>query len=190
MLADPGGRERAPGPLRALQEFVNTVDIEHGIDELTGPAALRAVLGRIDVLASDEPLTAADLDRAVELREALRGLVLSKDTGRLDEAHRATLDRAARAAHLSLRFGEDGEARVTAEAPGVDGAFGRLLALAYAGMASGEWIRLKACPRDVCHWIFWDKSRNLSGKWCSMSVCGNRTKTRVYRRRHAGGRAA
>jgi predicted RNA-binding Zn ribbon-like protein len=166
----------APEPLRQVQLLVNSRDVEHGVEWLPEWLAERG-LGR------------SQLERAQALREALRALVLAKDTDRLDEAHGATLDRAARAAHLSLRFGEDGQARLTAEARGVDGAFGRLLALAYAGMASGEWMRLKACPRDVCHWIFWDKSRNLSGKWCSMSVCGNRTKTRVYRRRHAGARA-
>ena len=183
MLNDPGGREPAPGPLRAVQAFVNTLDIENGVEELTAPDALREVLARVVALPPDEPVTEADLARGVELREALRALVLARHTGPLDPASRAALERAARAAHLSLRFGEDADARLEADAPGIDGAFGRLLALCYNAMASGEWRRFKACPRDVCHWIFWDKSRNLSGKWCAMSVCGNRTKTRDYRRR-------
>ena len=52
-------------------------------------------------------------------------------------------------------------------------------------MADGTWWRLKGCPRDVCHWLFYDRSRNGSGKWCAMSVCGNRTNTKAYRRRAA-----
>jgi predicted RNA-binding Zn ribbon-like protein len=58
----------------------------------------------------------------------------------------------------------------------VDGAIGRVLAVVYGAMADGSWERLKACPREVCHWVFYDASRNRSGKWCAMSVCGNRTK--------------
>ncbi|MGH2778535.1 MAG: CGNR zinc finger domain-containing protein, partial [Actinomycetota bacterium] len=31
---------------------------------------------------------------------------------------------------------------------------------------------------------FYDHSKNRSGKWCTMRVCGNRAKTRAYRERH------
>jgi predicted RNA-binding Zn ribbon-like protein len=168
-----------------VQAFVNTLDIENGVEELEEPDDLREVLARVASLPPEEPVTEADLARGLELREALRALVLARHEGRLDAAPRAALERVARAAHLSLRFDENAAARLEAEAPGVDGAFGRLLALSYTAMASGEWRRFKACPRDVCHWVFWDQSRNLSGKWCAMSVCGNRTKTRDYRRRRA-----
>jgi predicted RNA-binding Zn ribbon-like protein len=48
-------------------------------------------------------------------------------------------------------------------------------------MVAGNWTRLKACPRDVCGWIFYDRSRNSSSRWCAMSVCGNRTKTKRFR---------
>jgi 4-azaleucine resistance transporter AzlC len=64
-------------------------------------------------------------------------------------------------------------------------ALGTLVAIVYASMESGTWPRLKACRRDVCHWVFWDASRNRSGTWCHMTVCGNRTKTKAYRRRRA-----
>jgi predicted RNA-binding Zn ribbon-like protein len=48
-------------------------------------------------------------------------------------------------------------------------------------MLDGSWSRLKACRQ--CGWAFYDYSRNRSGSWCSMQLCGNRTKTRAYRRR-------
>ena len=63
-----------------------------------------------------------------------------------------------------------------AEAPGLDGALGRILAVVHAATVDGSWTRLKACPREVCFWVFYDRSKNLSSKWCAMSVCGNRTK--------------
>jgi len=46
---------------------------------------------------------------------------------------------------------------------------------------------MKACPRDVCGWAFYDRSSNASATWCSMSVCGGRAKAGAYyRRRRAG----
>ena len=55
--------------------------------------------------------------------------------------------------------------------------------LPFPGSSGGcsLWERLKACPQ--CGWSFYDYSRNRSATWCSMSLCGNRLKTRAYRRR-------
>lgn len=49
----------------------------------------------------------------------------------------------------------------------------------------GRWDRLKLCDADTCRYAFYDESRNHSGKWCDMAVCGNRAKTRAFRERHA-----
>ena len=55
-----------------------------------------------------------------------------------------------------------------------------------AAIAEGTWARLKACERDSCRWAFYDRSKNRSGHWCSMDVCGAREKNRrAYRRRRA-----
>ena len=50
-------------------------------------------------------------------------------------------------------------------------------------MADGTWSRLKACSADSCQWVFYDTSKNRSGHWCSMRVCGNRAKARQFRAR-------
>ena len=54
-------------------------------------------------------------------------------------------------------------------------------------MADGTWRRLKACREDTCQWAFYDRSKNRSGTWCSMAVCGNRAKARAYRSATASG---
>jgi len=64
---------------------------------------------------------------------------------------------------------------------------GRLLAIVADAMADGTWPRLKACFRESCRWAFYDHARNRTGRWCSMAVCGNRTKAERYRARHARG---
>ena len=58
-----------------------------------------------------------------------------------------------------------------------------IVAIVYEAMVDGTWERLKACPADDCHWAFYDHSKNRSGTWCTMDVCGNRAKVRAYRER-------
>jgi predicted RNA-binding Zn ribbon-like protein len=80
----------------------------------------------------------------------------------------------------------DGSAEIAVAGNGVPAALGRLLAIAFGAMLDGSWPRLKVCRQ--CRWAFYDYSRNRSGSWCSMTLCGNRAKTRSYRRRKAGAR--
>jgi predicted RNA-binding Zn ribbon-like protein len=186
MLPDPGDRKPAPGQLRLVQAFVNTVDIENGVEELTDGASLRDALIRIGVLPRmAAPLPPADVEQALEFREALRRLLLVNSGEEADPEALAVLERASSAARLSMRFERDGTPALLPRAGGLDGAIGRILAVVYASMADGSWTRLKACPREVCGWIFYDRSRNQSSRWCSMSVCGNRTKIRRYRGKRA-----
>jgi predicted RNA-binding Zn ribbon-like protein len=52
-------------------------------------------------------------------------------------------------------------------------------------MGDGTWRRLKACHAETCRWVYYDRSRNESRRWCSMEICGNRSKARSYRVRRA-----
>ena len=66
---------------------------------------------------------------------------------------------------------------------GVDGFLGGILATLARGMADGSWSRVKSCRNDTCRWLFYDHSRNRSGTWCTMAICGSRMKSRAYRSR-------
>ena len=187
MFADPGGRAPAPEPLRSVQLFVNTLDIENGVEELVDPEALRAALLRAGVLPDvGASLSEADLGVALGVREALRELALANNGGTVGPDALATLSRAARAANISVVFGPGGATRLVPAAGGLDGALGRLLAIVHDARVDGSWRRLKTCRRDVCHWLYYDRSRNGSSTWCAMSVCGNRTNTKRYRARRRG----
>ena len=185
MLPDPGGRAPAPEPLRAVQLFVNTLDPENVIEELTDAAALRRMLAQANVLDPDAEIAERDLSSAIAVREALRALLLANNGIPADLDALTPLELAARAARFTLVVGEDARTRLVPTAPGIDGALGRLLAIVHEAALDGSLARLKACSRDVCHWIFYDRSRNGSSKWCATSVCGNRTNTIAYRRRRA-----
>ncbi len=177
-------REAAPGDLELVRRFVNTRNVERGTDGLAGPAELVAWLEEHSLVAhaSAGP---ADVVAARQLREAIRALLLENNGVSTRKEAALTLNRTARAAGLALAFDPDGGARLEPAARGVAGALGRLLAIVAAAMADGTWTRLKACRADDCRWAFYDRARNRSRHWCSMAVCGNRTKARAYRDRHA-----
>jgi predicted RNA-binding Zn ribbon-like protein len=43
---------------------------------------------------------------------------------------------------------------------------------------------VRECPGDgTCGWLFVDRTKNRSRRWCSMQTCGNRAKARRYYRR-------
>ena len=186
MLPDPGGRAQAPEPLRAVQLFVNTIDSENVIEELTSVEELRRALVRTGVLDSGERLDPADLEVAIGVREGLRALLLANNGVPADAAALEPLERAADAARFTLVVAGGTRTRLVPTATGIDGALGRLLAIVHESAHDGSLKRLKACCRDVCLWAFYDRSRNGSGKWCAASVCGNRTNTKAYRRRKGG----
>jgi len=184
---EPGGRRPAPHTLRPLQLFINTYNIERhhlGLrqDEFVSPTDLRRWLAGQGLLRVGARVSESDLSRAVEVREALRRLVLAHNRSQAHPSDVRILDRLARDARLVLHFRRDGTMRLEPAATGVTGALGRLLASALTAQFDGTWERLKACRR--CHWTFYDHSKNRSGRWCVMSICGNRVKAQAYRAHH------
>jgi predicted RNA-binding Zn ribbon-like protein len=158
----------APGPLRLVQLFLNTRDLEYDNEWLGTPKDARAWLEERGV--SVGRVTGDEVARLQRVREALRQVVLTGEVPSVlsSEATKAPL-------HVSLA----GE--LIPSRGGVDGFLARVFATVYDAMRDGTWDRLKACPN--CRWAFWDKSKNHSATWCSMDLCGNRLKTKRYRAR-------
>jgi predicted RNA-binding Zn ribbon-like protein len=176
--------DQAPGELELVRVFVNTYELDSGADEFATAAALQAWLADHGLVRGGRA-SSADVLAARGLREAIRSLLLENNGVGLRESAVGVLDETAERARLGLRFDPGGSARLEPGAAGVDGALGRLAAIVAVAMADGTWHRLKACRADDCGWAFYDRARNRSRHWCSMSVCGNRTKARSFRRRHA-----
>lgn len=56
-------------------------------------------------------------------------------------------------------------------------------------LTSRESQAVRACAADGCTWLFLDRSKNRSRRWCEMDSCGNREKARRhYQRTRAQGR--
>jgi predicted RNA-binding Zn ribbon-like protein len=185
MTTEPGDRAPAPGALRLVQRFVNTNDLEGGPELIPDAPALRDWLRDAGLLDPATAVSAADHKKAIELREAIRELVSAHAGLPHDPAASEIVDEAARRARLRPTL-DDPLTRFEPDATGVDAALGRIVAAIHAAIGEGTWSRLKACERDVCRWAFYDRSKNGSGHWCSMAVCGSREKNRrAYARRRA-----
>lgn len=59
----------------------------------------------------------------------------------------------------------------------------RALAELLTSSGNPGWHRLRACPGPGCGWVFVDRSRSGSRRWCQMSDCGNRAKGAAFRAR-------
>ncbi len=187
--SDAGRRPPAPGRLELVRTFLNSVDLESREDDFSTPAQLADWLAERGLLPRDARLGPGDLEEAIEFRETLRAVLESNaDHGDSDTALRR-LD--AIAARIPLRVQLAGHPRHEPEGKdGVHAALGRLLGIAYEAAIEGTWRRLKVCRSDTCRWAFYDSSRNRSGTWCTMAICGNRMKGRVFRRRRPTGATA
>jgi predicted RNA-binding Zn ribbon-like protein len=183
------GDQTVPRELAAVQGLVNTVDLEGGDEQLDSPEALRSFLVGQGLLSPSEPVGDDDLALAIELREALRAMLRVNHGEPLDPAALDAVNRAAAGLPLQLGVDADGQPVLGPGAAGCRGALAALLAGVAQASAQGTWERLKVCSSDSCQWAFYDRSKNRSGRWCSMQTCGNRTKTRTYRsRRRTGGK--
>ncbi len=108
----------------------------------------------------------------VACRDAVRDYLVTGDAAGLD---------ALAAVHpLVVRFAQGGADLVPG---GADPVVAGILAEVHRAHATGEWARLKSCANPDCQWIYYDGSRNRSGRWCSMNECGEVMKSRAYRRR-------
>jgi predicted RNA-binding Zn ribbon-like protein len=173
--------EQAPRSAALVRDFVNTRDVEGGTDDFASVDGLSDWCRSAGLL--DEASAASESDRrlAVELREALRSVLLSHHDGA--QPADPDLDRLASRLPLRLTFPSGGP-RLTPVDSGVRGALAEVVAAVQESVADGSWSRLKACASDTCTWAFYDESRNRSRTWCSMQVCGNRAKGRTFRERH------
>jgi predicted RNA-binding Zn ribbon-like protein len=171
----------APGELRIVQSFVNADFAQR--PDLDGTAALARWLAHWSLLPDDARVDVSGLERAVEVREALRALIIANYGSAVHEAFAVRLDNVAKATSIRVRFDLVGRTRFEAAADDLDGAFGRLFGIVAAAQLDGSWERMKVCSREPCHAAFYDFSPNRSALYCQLG-CGSRTSSHTYRNRH------
>jgi predicted RNA-binding Zn ribbon-like protein len=180
----------APGRLELVRQFINTADLEPGEDELTDLPALMAWLRERRLIGARERLESGDLERALEVREALRQVLADRGAGEaIDERAIRALNAHPACVQMRVRFDAAGAPRLEPVGGGLEGALAELFAVIERAAADGSWGRLKVCADHGCRWAFYDNSKNRSRSWCNMAVCGNRAKAREFRRRRRSGGA-
>ena len=177
----------APVPLLAVQGFANTIDVESGTDLLESPTSFAKWLQQSGLAARNLKVSEPDLKGARELRQAVRLMLAANESDTTDPKAARALARLASEYPIPLTADESG--RLTPKlgsAKTVDELVSQLLAIIFLAQATDTWTRLKLCEDPDCAWAFYDSSKNRSGSWCRMGLCGNRIKNRAYRERNRG----
>lgn len=144
-------------------------------DHLLDPDDARAFLAGHDVPVPDGSPSPAELARLRAIRSRIR--VLADDPTVDVAAWRAAVH--ADLATVDFRLRPDGTLQAAA-----DGWSGVADDLLPAGLALATvHARIRTCGNPLCRWLFVDRSRNGSRRWCEMAVCGNRMKVGRHRRR-------
>ena len=189
VLPDPAwpADKAAPDPWDVIRRFCNTCNRESGADRFDTDAGLQRWYDSEGIvgIASGPP----DRTRLVRFREHVRAHALAhhdRDPERApDGTHDSALD-AALAAHVTglqlTMVVRDGRLHAV---PAARGAADRTIGIVALAILNAQredcWRRFKACSN--CEWVFYDRSRNQSGRWCSMSACGGRAKVAAFRAR-------
>jgi predicted RNA-binding Zn ribbon-like protein len=181
-----GGTHRAPDH-EHLQEYDDLVDFA-----VLGGAILPPDARRLKAEAVRHPLRAKDvLRRAGVLREAIWRCFEALSQGRAVESKDLTLMNqeigdALRHARLveqagAFMWGWDGD-------PSLERPLWPIARSAAELLANPDALaQLRECASDTCEWLFLDRSRNHTRRWCDMNDCGGRAKVRRFRAKRAEG---
>ena len=174
-------RLAAPGDLELIRDFVNTLDVLPGTEEIYTPNSLAHWLEEHGLLPTTPTLDEEDLTRARRLREALRAFLRANAGFPLPAEAAEDFDAAVGSVRFRTRAAEAGRVELRpAEAEGLEHAIGRLVATVFVAQQDGTWARLKACAE--CQWGLYDHTKNHSAAWCG-SQCGARVRARRHRKR-------
>jgi predicted RNA-binding Zn ribbon-like protein len=181
------GLAEAPGGLALVQDLLNTIpagrpradDLLSDVDTASEWAAhaLRSWSAAASVPVEPLAIDETDVDALRTLRTDLRTALLgAADT---PEAAAQTL----RAVTVGAQLRRDGRVELV---PRGDG-WRRIASAVLIEMASAQqvdaWRRLKLCRNERCGVAFYDRSRNNSGVWHDVRVCGNAANLRASRAR-------
>ncbi len=169
-----------PAELETLRTFINSASPEESLDLLAGPDALEEWCAKSGLCADAPP---QDLTRLRSFREALRGVLEVNAGTREASSAWASVEPFARGASYGIRIDVSGSPALEPAGHGAERTIAALLAIVYDAMRRGYWPRLKACRKESCRWAYYDRSKNGSGVWCDMAVCGNRMKAKRRRNR-------
>lgn len=182
--------EAAPGELGFVHDLMNTVaggkpsrpDLFADLDSAQAwlddsLASLAATTGgprwQVD-------LAEQDLDGLRALRADVRHVAANRAESVSGEA-----DVPLQSATLGVQLSSNGEVDVRPRGTGVRMVTSLTLSLMLRAQLADTWRRVKLCRNPKCAAAFYDRSRNNSGVWHDVRVCGNAANLRASRARRA-----
>lgn len=129
--------------------------------------------------AVDEAATAV-VDALVPLREALHAVLVEADPS---PASRTTVHHAVAAAIAAADLPDRPPWRWEIRRPELAD-LPAIAALQAADLLTSAAVRsVRSCADPACGWLFVDRTRNRSRRWCSSADCGNRARARRHAQR-------
>lgn len=185
------GMVPVPGGLGLAQDLLNTAPAGHQADLLGQLATARkwvseataqwaAATGRP---APEVVLDADGLRQLRAFRDDLREVFTTAEDA-APETGPAPPVRHTGAAELEL--GADGSVRLRPRETGHGALVVLVLAALFESQQASTFHRLKICRNPRCRVAFYDRSRNVSGVWHSVRICGNAINLRAHRERQRG----
>jgi predicted RNA-binding Zn ribbon-like protein len=165
-----------------LRTFTDAIDWARAAGVLKGGEARQTAAAAAD----DERAAARAFNRTVALREAMYAIFAAIGARRpIPSQAMDELESAYRDAMAHARFVRRGSAFYWQLSGGLDIIRWRIARGAVALLESDRLGRVKRCPGGGagCGWLFLDRSKNASRRWCSMEGCGNYAKMRRFRRK-------
>lgn len=126
------------------------------------------------------------VDALVPLREALHAVLVDADGG---PGPRTVVHRAVASAIAAAAPPEHPPWRWEIRRPDLPD-LPAVAALQAADLLTSPDVRsVRSCADPACGWLFVDRTRNRSRRWCSSADCGNRARARRHAQRTRGARS-
>lgn len=185
-FTNTAGNHESPLPSEHLLNYADLVEWSRHAGIIDNQVARRL----LDNAARRPDKASQVLERAIALREAMYRIFLAASTGAAPRAtdmellNRSLADAMAHARLIEMDggFGWDW----THQEDALDSMLAPITRSAGDLLTSDDLSRVRECDGDTCGWLFIDKSKNHSRRWCAMNDCGNRAKARRHYKRVRG----
>jgi hypothetical protein len=179
--SDRFGIAVAPGGVALVQDFLNTRAIEDHPDLLADPKLAQSwVPNAVQAWSTTRgddmrppTLTPADLTKLRALRATIADLITRDESGSPGIG----------SVPASFALSDNGDVRLEPAGNGWRWLASALWGEILLSQQTGTWRRLKQCHNPDCRSTFYDRSKNNSGVWHDVKVCGNAANLRASRAR-------
>jgi hypothetical protein len=171
----------APGGVALVQDFLNTKAIGGHPDLLADPKVAQAwVTTAVQAWSTSRgdvvrplALSPADVTKLRALRATIAGLITADVSGSPGIG----------SIPASFGLSDRGDVRLEPAGSGWRWLASALWGEILLSQQTGTWRRLKQCHNPDCRSTFYDRSKNNSGVWHNVKVCGNAANLRASRAR-------